>query len=165
MKKTIFTSLVIALVLLMSPVSGYGYGGGHGFSGGLGPVGGHGFGARPGFGGGHGFDGRHGFVAGRGFGGGHGFVRGYGYGGGLWIGPGWGPWYRGSHSYWGVPYPDYEVPVIVEQPSPVYVEPTPQAPGQYYWYYCENSRAYYPYVKECSDNWEKVAPSPPAPNQ
>ena len=90
--------------------------------------------------------------------------RGHGWWGGprvgVWVGPGWGPWW-GAPGYWGVPYPYYATPpVAVEQSPPVYVQQDPQSEQQYYWYYCQRSRAYYPYVKECPDGWQRVAPSP-----
>jgi hypothetical protein len=31
---------------------------------------------------------------------------------------------------------------------------------QPYWYYCERSKSYYPYVKECPSGWTRVAPQP-----
>ena len=30
-----------------------------------------------------------------------------------------------------------------------------------YWHYCRSAEGYYPYVKECPDGWEQVAPTPP----
>lgn len=69
-------------------------------------------------------------------------------------GPVWGPgWY---------PPPYYYPPrVIVTQPAPppVYVEQNPPA-QQAYWYYCASATAYYPYVKECPEEWQKVLPEP-----
>lgn len=78
---------------------------------------------------------------------------------------------------WAVPwsYPDYYVPYIysyssppaVALPSPpVYVEQgtVPQVNGQqegFWWYYCQSSRAYYPYVSECPQGWQLVPPQPP----
>lgn len=68
------------------------------------------------------------------------------------------------------PYSYYPPPVVVapapEQP-PVYIEQAPSAtqqadPESYYWYYCEKSEGYYPYVKECPGGWQKVAPTPPS---
>ncbi len=29
------------------------------------------------------------------------------------------------------------------------------------WYYCDASKAYYPYVKDCQSGWREVAPQPP----
>jgi hypothetical protein len=82
--------------------------------------------------------------------GGHGY-RSHGYRG---------HWHRGFHrsggvhllvspglvvpfgSYWG----PYSPPPVVVAPSPrVYVEPSPPPP--HYWYYCDASQAYYPYVQ------------------
>ena len=89
---------------------------------------------------------------------------------GIVVGPYWTPWIYPSHSWYPYPYyPIYNSPVIIERSQPpVYIEQsaTPQAsepspaPSQY-WYYCEASRAYYPYVSECREGWRKVAPQPP----
>jgi len=62
-------------------------------------------------------------------------------------------------------YPPYYPPVVVQQPA-VYVEqqpqqqyaPAPQTQGS--WYYCPASRAYYPYVRDCTSGWQQVAPHP-----
>lgn len=59
----------------------------------------------------------------------------------------------------------YPVPVVVQQQAPVYVEQNPHpapsaqpsAPANY-WYYCADSRAYYPYVRDCPAGWQRVAP-------
>lgn len=74
------------------------------------------------------------------------------------------PWYPPPPAfyapYYGYP-PTYVIqpaPVIV-QPPPVYVEQPRPAPIQY-WHYCRSARAYYPYVKECREGWERVLPTP-----
>lgn len=75
--------------------------------------------------------------------------------------PLWGPWYSPPPYYYP---PPYYVPPIVVQPRPqVYIEQPPArnaalAPG--YWYYCADSKAYYPYVKTCPGGWQKVEPQP-----
>lgn len=80
-------------------------------------------------------------------------------------GPVFVPWYYG-------PYPYYYPPAVVTVPSAptVYVEQgEPQAaPGssaapqsQGYWYFCADSKTYYPYVKECPGGWQRVTPRPP----
>lgn len=102
-----------------------------------------------------------------------------GWRGGVFIGvgpywgyPGWG------YPYWAYPPPYYYYPpptVVVEQP-PVYVErqptapeaapapppapPAPPAASTAYWYYCQSSRAYYPNVPTCSEEWVKVPERP-----
>jgi hypothetical protein len=75
-------------------------------------------------------------------------------------GPVWGPW------YYPPPYPYYyPAPVYVTPPAPpVYVERQDVAPTsqpQDWWYYCEQSRGYYPYVKSCPGGWQRVPPAPP----
>ena len=60
----------------------------------------------------------------------------------------------------------YDSPPPITAPSaPAYIE---QYPGQMapqdssYWYYCPSSNAYYPYVKDCPEGWQQVAPQPPS---
>jgi hypothetical protein len=83
---------------------------------------------------------------------------------GFTFGPYWGP-------YWGpawYPAPMYYPPAVVvasPPPGPVqYVERSDQqqALPSGYWYYCETSRGYYPYVKECPSGWKAVSPTPPS---
>jgi len=90
----------------------------------------------------------------------------HGFGGprisvGFGFGPYWGPGYWGPYPYY---YPAYYPPaVVVSPPQPVqYVERNEQPLQSGYWYYCEASRGYYPYVKECASGWKAVPPSPPA---
>ena len=55
----------------------------------------------------------------------------------------------------------YTPPTYIEQDSPQ-AAPAPQtspAP-QNYWYYCADSKAYYPYVSQCPGGWQRVAPTP-----
>jgi hypothetical protein len=98
----------------------------------------------------------------------HGGYRGHDHLGiGIYWGPGWGwPWYY--------PPPYYYPPTVVAVPSapPVYIEQSPPAPvPQAYapapqdnsWYYCGSSRTYYPYVRDCPEGWQRVAPQPPKP--
>ncbi len=69
------------------------------------------------------------------------------------------------------PVPYYYPPVVAVPAPPVnYVEQGPaQGPGQSAdasglpsgsWYYCDASKAYYPYVRECPAGWRPVAPQP-----
>lgn len=90
---------------------------------------------------------------------------------GVYIGPGFGwPWYYGPYySPYYYPY-NYYPPAVASGPQ-VYVEqenvvaaPVPQAPAQQpgsWWYFCQKTQSYYPYVKECPGGWQKVAPQPP----
>ena len=83
-----------------------------------------------------------------------GFGFGYpGFGYPYWGGP-WGPW--------GYPY-YYPAPVVVQQPV-TYIEQNPQAApasaNAGWWYYCDQSRGYYPYVRECPTGWQRVPPTP-----
>ena len=68
------------------------------------------------------------------------------------------PWYY-------PPYPYYYPPVIATPAAPpTYVEQggAQAAPSQSssYWYYCAESKTYYPYVKECPGGWQRVTPQP-----
>ncbi len=74
----------------------------------------------------------------------------------VWIGPGWGPWW-GAYPYYPYPYYYWDRPAVMEQ-QPVYVEPRQQQEEQYYWYFCPDSKNYYPYVKKCPGGWLKVVP-------
>jgi hypothetical protein len=53
------------------------------------------------------------------------------------------------------PYPD---------PYFVYARaPASESPSNQYWYYCPNSKSYYPWVKTCEGAWDPVPVSPPPP--
>jgi hypothetical protein len=71
------------------------------------------------------------------------------------------PWYYPPPAYY---YPA-PAPVVVQQ-QPIYVEqhpaPPPQAaPAEQFWYYCPDSKTYYPYVQNCASAWQRVTPRPP----
>jgi hypothetical protein len=87
--------------------------------------------------------------------------------GSVWIGPGWGgwgPWWWGSPAYpYYYPYYYSGPPVIMqENPSEYVQQPVPHTDEENYWYFCPDSRNYYPYVKTCPSGWLKVVP-PQAP--
>jgi hypothetical protein len=69
------------------------------------------------------------------------------------------PWYY-------PPRPYYYYPPVVAAPAlpPVYIEQSTAQDAQqaagYWWYYCNDPQGYYPYVKQCSTSWQKVAPQP-----
>lgn len=99
----------------------------------------------------------------------HGYAR---HGGGVRFGL-----YVGGPVYWGgyrgprYYYPPYYYPptvVTVPVSPPTYVEQAPiaapaaPAPLPGYWYYCAESRAYYPYVNQCLGGWQRVSPQPPS---
>ncbi len=70
---------------------------------------------------------------------------------GIGLGTFWGPDWG-----WGPYWPRYAYPPVVVAPPPVVVQPSP-----HYWYYCDASRAYYPYVQHCPGGWRQVLPTPP----
>jgi hypothetical protein len=87
--------------------------------------------------------------------------------------PLWGPWYPPYPPYYyPPPYPPVVVapapPTYVERPGyverPPYIEqqnaPQRDDPNAW-WYYCADSKSYYPYVKQCAGAWQRVSPRPP----
>lgn len=95
------------------------------------------------------------------------------YGGvGIYMGPGpfWGPPLYPRPFYYPSPYgygPYYApAPVVVVPPTQqVYIEQysapvEPVHEDRRFWYYCHDSRNYYPYVRECPRGWQKVLPQP-----
>ena len=84
-----------------------------------------------------------------------------GVGVGYWgPGPFWGPpWWHYPPAYY------YPAPIVVREPV-TYIEqgaPASSAPAADagWWYYCDASKGYYPYVKECPSGWQRVPPAPP----
>ncbi len=84
-------------------------------------------------------------------------------------GPGYypGPYY--TYPSYVYPGPGYGYPpaAVFSSPPPVYVEqgapaasPAPAQP-QGDWYYCADSKAYYPYARECPGGWQRVPAQPP----
>jgi hypothetical protein len=93
-------------------------------------------------------------------------------------------WYRGGPAWWGLglglglgwdlsyfgdPYPPYPGYVYPYPPPALDVVPPPASsegappppPQQSNWYYCESTKGYYPYVKECQEGWRVVPATPP----
>jgi hypothetical protein len=87
-------------------------------------------------------------------------------------------WHGGRNGWWWVagggwyfypqpvyPYPDPYIPptVVIEQPSVQVVPaqpPVAQPAQQQFWYYCNASRGYYPYVASCPGGWKTVPATP-----
>jgi len=79
----------------------------------------------------------------------------------------------GAPLFWGYPY-YYPPPPYAYYPAPVYYPAYPASPPVYverehaapepsaqsWWYYCEQTRGYYPYVKSCLGGWKRVPPAP-----
>jgi len=77
--------------------------------------------------------------------------------------------------YYPAPYYVYPRTIYVQPATTtVYVERSdtqsapepsavPSAPAQEsYWYYCPDSKAYYPHVGSCPSPWQRVVPQPPS---
>jgi hypothetical protein len=76
---------------------------------------------------------------------------------GVFVGAPFYPWYYPPYYY--PYYPPY--PVTVPAAPTTYVEQGsahPEPSQRSYWYYCEASKTYYPYVKECAAGWLRVVP-------
>lgn len=73
------------------------------------------------------------------------------------------PW-----SWYYPAYPYYPQPVVYETQPTTYIEqgatPAVEPAPAGWWYYCDASRTYYPYVKECPSGWQRVPAVPPPPN-
>jgi hypothetical protein len=73
----------------------------------------------------------------------------------------------GFGPYWGWPgpyYAPYYYPpavIVAQPPAPTHYVERSEQPQSGYWYYCEASRGYYPYLKDCPGGWKAVPPSPP----
>ena len=83
---------------------------------------------------------------------------------GVGFGFGWpGYWYAPYPYYYYPPYYAYPSVVVREQPT-TYIERGDAAPVREarrdWWYYCPETKTYYPYVKECANGWQKVEPRP-----
>lgn len=73
------------------------------------------------------------------------------------------PYYPYAYPYQS---PYYYPPTIITVPvtPPTYIQQSPQTDQQYpsgYWYYCNKPKGYYPYIKQCAENWQEVEPVPP----
>ncbi len=104
-------------------------------------------------------------------GGGHGGHHG-GHGGfdfDVVVGPYWGaPWYYPYYYPYYYPgyYPYYYYPYVPAEPSTPqeYIERPRREQSSRpsgVWYYCPESKAYYPYVRKCPGGWQKVPAEPP----
>ena len=100
------------------------------------------------------------------------------FGLGLGLGLGWELAYAGGlYPYGYYPYPAYPAYPVYPAAYPAYpyavaapalypaapaAAPAPQprtAPAN--WYYCDSSKAYYPYVSQCAEGWRAVPSVPP----
>lgn|GEM_PF-608176 len=71
-------------------------------------------------------------------------------------------------------YAPYTPPVVIApgEPDVTYVERSQESdaqagdqPPQGTWWYCEKTKTYYPYVKQCASGWREVPATPPAPKR
>jgi hypothetical protein len=110
-----------------------------------------------------------------GHGGGHGGWHGgggYGRGGNVGVyfgGPLFWPGYYGAYpyapyygSYYGPGYYPPAQPTTYVEQDQAQAAPEQAAPAAS-WYYCAESKTYYPYVKQCPGGWQQVAPQPGPP--
>ena len=73
-------------------------------------------------------------------------------GSGIVFAPAYWPWYAYAPA-----------PVFVAPPVVVESAAAPSMNGGY-WYFCPDSRAFYPYVRECRSGWQAMVPGSPPPN-
>jgi hypothetical protein len=70
----------------------------------------------------------------------------------------------GTGYYWPPAY-DYPPGFMDPYGTPEFIEQGGAAPAspKYlgYWYYCASSNSYYPYVQQCPEGWQQVAPHLP----
>ena len=74
----------------------------------------------------------------------------------------------GAFGYPYYAYPGYYYPAYGYPPAPApyyppvtgYVEQPSAAAPQGDWFYCPQSRAYYPQVQECPGGWQRIPPQP-----
>lgn len=78
-----------------------------------------------------------------------------------------GPWpYYAAPVYYPPAYvvvPSAAPPVYIEQqPAPMapLVAPSPPVAAPASYYFCPDSKTYYPYVQTCASGWQRVAPRP-----
>lgn len=68
--------------------------------------------------------------------------------------------------YWPGPYyyapPPYAPYWYAPLPAPAVPPPVVIEREQSYWYYCPGAQAYYPYVRQCPQGWQRVPTVPPA---
>jgi hypothetical protein len=56
--------------------------------------------------------------------------------------------------------PPDSIPEQAAEPSPPQAAPVPQPVPD--WFFCRDSNAYYPYVRECASPWQRVPSQPPS---
>jgi hypothetical protein len=88
---------------------------------------------------------------------------------GVWRGGHWAHAHHGGRlGWWWVVGPSWYY-----YPAPVYPYPSPWEPAEVivsgppparFWYYCDATRNYYPYVSVCPGGWRPVPATPPAAN-
>ena len=64
----------------------------------------------------------------------------------------------GPHHYPPAVYVQEQPTVYIEQPAPSPALSASQAQPEPFWYYCEDSKTYYPYVQTCATPWQRVIP-------
>lgn len=143
-----FGTLAAILIAVVSAPA-FGQHGGHGGGGYGGNYGGHGGGYYGGHGGYHGY-------------GGYGGWGGFAYGAAL-TSLAYQSAYWPGYPYYGYPYyvPSYTDSVYVAPQTYVEQQSVAAPVSAANWYYCRESKAYYPYVKTCKAGWETVPTVPP----
>ena len=69
------------------------------------------------------------------------------------------PLYWQPYSYYR--YNPYPTTVVIERQPPVFIQqstPPAQPAASNYWYFCPDTKTYYPYTQTCPSNWLQVVP-------
>jgi hypothetical protein len=79
--------------------------------------------------------------------------------------PVYAPFYYPAPYVYPYPYPPFTyapaAPSVYVERGDAPPESSAQSAPPGVWYYCPDSQAYYPYVKECASPWQQVSPQPP----
>lgn len=65
-------------------------------------------------------------------------------------------WYDYGRPWYGAPYSRYDL--LAPAQPPLYIERNAAPETRPTWYFCSDPQGYYPYVKQCSNEWRPVAP-------
>ncbi len=79
--------------------------------------------------------------------------------------PLWGYYYAPPYyypPYYPYYYPDYPPAAVAPYPTPYAEAPRSVPPVSSDWFYCAESKSYYPYVRECPGGWQRVPSTPPS---
>jgi hypothetical protein len=74
-------------------------------------------------------------------------------------------YYSAAPGGYAVAQPPPAAAPVAQAPPPPQAAPAPGGAPSATWYFCESSKAYYPYVAECKEGWRAVPATPPPPSR